>query len=73
MISSKLNGKFKVLRIYTNGQTAGQCGSLHNDDGDFTFILSLFEFGVMIGKDILIFMDRNIAINKIVEYRSKER
>ena len=27
-----------VSRIYANGQTAGQCGSAHPDDGDLTFL-----------------------------------
>ena len=70
MISSKLNGKFKVLRIYANGQTAGQCGSLHNDDGDFTFLYYPCLDWRHDWQGHLIFMDRNIAVNKIVEYRS---
>ena len=38
-ITSKLNKKFsKFNRIYANGQTAGQCGTSHTDDGDFTFL-----------------------------------
>ena len=38
-IITKLNKKFsKFNRIYANGQTAGQCGTSHTDDGDFTFL-----------------------------------
>jgi hypothetical protein len=38
-ITSKINKKFsKFNRIYANGQTAGQCGTSHTDDGDFTFL-----------------------------------
>ena len=38
-ICNKLDVEFKgVQRIYANGQTAGQCGTSHTDDGDFTFL-----------------------------------
>ena len=38
MICNKLNKKFKILRIYANGQTAGQSGVPHRDDGEWTFL-----------------------------------
>ena len=38
IICEKLGRSFKYLRIYANGQTAGQSGTPHTDDGDFTFI-----------------------------------
>ena len=39
LICKKLGKGFKsVERIYANGQTAGQCGTPHCDDGDFTFL-----------------------------------
>lgn len=37
-ICEKLDRSFKYLRIYANGQTAGQCGMPHIDDGEFTFL-----------------------------------
>ena len=38
-ICKKLDRKFsKIDRIYANGQTAGQCGTPHTDDGDLTFL-----------------------------------
>ncbi len=37
-ICEKLGRSFKYLRIYANGQTAGQCGVPHTDDGEFTFL-----------------------------------
>ena len=39
LICKKLNRKFKgIKRIYANGQTGGQCGTPHYDDGDLTFL-----------------------------------
>jgi len=39
IICKKLNKKFSSIgRIYANGQTAGQNGSLHSDDGEITFL-----------------------------------
>ena len=38
-ICNKLDIEFKGFqRIYANGQTAGQCGTPHTDDGDLTFL-----------------------------------
>ena len=38
-IIDKLNKKIDSFeRIYANGQTSGQCGTLHIDDGDSTFL-----------------------------------
>jgi len=38
-ICSKVNKKFRGFsRIYANGQTGGQSGSPHFDDGDITFL-----------------------------------
>ena len=38
-ICKNLDRKFSKLgRIYANGQTAGQCGTPHTDDGDLTFL-----------------------------------
>ena len=31
-------GKWKPVRIYANGQTATQSGSMHTDDGEWTFL-----------------------------------
>ena len=39
IICKKLNKKFSnILRIYANGQTPGQNGSIHRDDGEMTFL-----------------------------------
>ena len=37
-ICKKLDRSFNYLRIYANGQTAGQCGTPHTDDGELTFL-----------------------------------
>ena len=39
IICKKLDKKFSnIVRIYANGQTAGQCGTPHYDDADLTFL-----------------------------------
>ena len=38
IIKDNLNINSKCLRIYANGQTAGQCGNPHTDDGTTTFL-----------------------------------
>lgn len=38
IICKKLNRSFKIRRVYANGQTAGQCGVPHRDDGDVTVL-----------------------------------
>ena len=39
IICKKLDKKFSsIIRIYANGQTGGQCGTPHYDDGDLTFL-----------------------------------
>jgi len=39
IICKKLDKKFTSIgRIYANGQTAGQNGSIHSDDGEMTFL-----------------------------------
>ena len=37
-ICNKLERYYRFIRIYANGQTAGQCGTPHTDDGEFTFL-----------------------------------
>jgi hypothetical protein len=37
-ICQKLGKNFKIERVYANGQTAGQSGVPHVDDGDWTFL-----------------------------------
>tara|TARA_B100002019_G_C21214408_1_gene571186 strand:+ start:110 stop:643 length:534 start_codon:yes stop_codon:yes gene_type:complete len=38
-ICERLGKKFSgIKRIYANGQTSGQCGNPHYDDGDLTFL-----------------------------------
>ena len=37
-ICEKLGKKLKCIRVYANGQTAGQCGMPHDDDGHLHFL-----------------------------------
>ena len=38
IIKKKIGEDFTYERIYANGQTAGQCGTPHKDEGDLTFL-----------------------------------
>ncbi len=38
IICDKLEKRYEVKRIYANGQSSGQTGNPHTDDGDFTFL-----------------------------------
>ncbi len=38
LIQDKIKMQCIFKRIYANGQTAGQCGTPHIDDGEFTFL-----------------------------------
>ena len=37
-IKDRIGESYRYERIYANGQTAGQCGTSHVDDGDLTFL-----------------------------------
>ena len=37
-ICNKLERSYRFIRIYANGQSCGQCGNPHTDDGDLTFL-----------------------------------
>ena len=70
LICKKLNRRFRgVKRIYANGQTAGQCGTPHRDDGDLTFLYyPLTEWEVK-WQGHLIFLDEKDEGDKIVFYK----
>ena len=58
-ICEKLDRKFsKVDRIYANGQTAGQCGTPHTDDGDLTFLYYANQEWNVNWQGHLIFMEK---------------
>jgi hypothetical protein len=80
-ISQKLGDRTKnycVSRIYANGQTAGQCGSAHPDDGDLTFLYYPNPEWNYEWQGHLIFLDpdknpretKNYEPEKIVGYKS---
>ena len=71
LICKKLNMNFKsVERIYANGQTAGQGGTPHRDDGDLTFLYyPAPEWNISL-QGHLIFLNDSGEANKVVEYKS---
>ena len=71
-ICKNLDKNFKsVERIYANGQTAGQCGTPHYDDGDLTFLYYPNHEWNPNWQGHLIFFDKDgDEVSKIVEYKS---
>ena len=70
LICKKLNRKFRgVNRIYANGQTAGQCGTPHKDDGDLTFLYYPLPEWEIKWQGHLIFLDEQEEGDKIVFYK----
>ena len=73
-ITSKLNKNFESFgRIYANGQTSGQCGTPHIDDGDLTFLYYPNPEWNINFQGHLIFLKSDAAdseVDRIVEYKS---
>ena len=70
-ICKKLNREFKGFqRIYANGQTSGQCGTPHQDDGDLTFLYYPAPQWNISLQGHLIFLNDSGEVNKVVEYKS---
>ena len=58
----------RVRRIYANGQTAGQCGSPHIDDGDFTFLYyPNLEWKVEDQGHLFFFKDEEVS--RVIQYK----
>ena len=69
-ICKKLNRTFRgIKRIYANGQTAGQCGTPHKDDGDLTFLYYPAEKWKVKWQGHLIFLDENGEGDRIVIHK----
>ena len=72
-ITSKLNQEINSCeRIYANGQTAGQCGNPHIDDGDLTFLYYPNPEWNINFQGHLIFLNNSSAsaeTDRIVEYK----
>ena len=70
LICEKLNRKFSgIKRIYANGQTAGQCGTPHIDDGDLTFLYyPTLEWDIE-WQGHLIFLDERGEGDKIIFHK----
>ena len=70
LICKNLNRKFSgVNRIYANGQTAGQCGTPHKDDGDLTFLYYPSDMWDLKWQGHLIFLDEMGEGDKIVIHK----
>jgi len=70
-ICSKLGMSFGGLkRIYANGQTAGQCGTPHVDDGDLTFLYYPSPSWSVNWQGHLLFLDHNDEVYNIVEHKA---
>tara|TARA_B100000965_G_C19040014_1_gene519036 strand:- start:9 stop:503 length:495 start_codon:yes stop_codon:yes gene_type:complete len=70
-ICNKLDTEFKGFeRIYANGQTAGQCGTPHYDDGDLTFLYyPLPNWDLNWQGHLIFFDDGNDEVSTIVQYK----
>jgi hypothetical protein len=70
-ICNKLDVELKgVKRIYANGQTAGQCGTPHYDDGDLTFLYyPLPTWDLNWQGHLIFFDDDNDEVSTMVQYK----
>ena len=70
-ICKNLDKDFKsVERIYANGQTAGQCGTPHYDDGDLTFLYYPSPLWEISWQGHLMFMGENDEVVRVVEHKA---
>jgi|TARA_B100000085_G_scaffold53448_1_gene46710 hypothetical protein len=71
-ISQKMGDKIKnhsINRIYANGQTGGQCGNPHSDDGDYTLLYYPNPKWDIGWQGHLIFVDLDWNPDKVVAYK----
>ena len=69
-ICNKLDTEFKGFeRIYANGQTAGQCGTPHYDDGDLTFLYYPSPVWDTNWQGHLMFMNEADEVVRVVEHK----
>ena len=73
-ICKKLNREFKGFqRIYANGQTSGQCGTPHQDDGDLTFLYYPNPYWDINWQGHLVFLNKSIEnggeADRVIEYK----
>lgn len=70
LLCEKVGMKFKAIeRIYANGQTGGQCGTPHKDDGDLTFLYYPTSNWNTRKQGHLMFLLED-EVNKVVEYKT---
>ena len=68
-ICNNLNvANHSIERIYANGQTAGQCGTPHFDDGDYTLLYYPNPEWDIEWQGHLIFLDIDCNPDKVVAY-----
>tara|TARA_Y100000994_G_scaffold45037_1_gene35366 strand:+ start:1141 stop:1632 length:492 start_codon:yes stop_codon:yes gene_type:complete len=68
-ITEKIDRTFsKIGRIYANGQTSGQCGTPHFDDGDMTFLYYPCPHWDTRMEGHLLFFESD-ELSKVVEYK----
>ena len=69
-ICNKLDTEFKGFeRIYANGQTAGQYGTPHYDDGDLTFLYYPSPVWDTNWQGHLMFMNETDEVVRVVEHK----
>ena len=69
-ICNKLDTEFKGFeRIYANGQTAGQYGTPHYDDGDLTFLYYPSPVWDTNWQGHLMFMNEADEVVRVVEHK----
>ena len=71
LVNHKLDTEFKGFeRIYANGQTAGQYGTPHYDDGDLTFLYYPSPVWDTNWQGHLMFMNEVDEVVRVVEHKS---
>ena len=70
LIQYKIRRRCRIKRIYANGQTAGQCGNPHYDDGDMTFLYYPNPEWKLEDQGHLVFLEGEDEVSKMITYKS---
>ena len=68
IIKKKIGKDYTYERIYANGQTAGQCGTPHKDEGDLTFLYYPSPIWDVTWEGHLIFLDEDCKYDKMIPH-----